>query len=280
MKSLTDSYKLSNGVEIPCIGFGTWQTPEGEVTIDSVKAALKAGYRHIDTAAAYGNEEGVGKAISESVIDRKDIFLTTKLWNSHRGYDKTLKAFDSSLKKLGMEYVDLYLIHWPSNKTDGAQVNYDTWRAFEELYKSGKVKAIGVSNFLKHHLETLLEKAEVVPTVNQIEFHPGFMQEETVSFCQSNDILIEAWSPLGTGKMLKNKDLIHIAQNYNRSVAQLCIRWCLQNETLPLPKSVTPERIVENSKVFDFEISEDDMKKINDMPYIGGSGLNPDTVKF
>lgn len=280
MKSLTDSYKLSNGVEIPCIGFGTWQTPEGNVTVDSVKSALKAGYRHIDTAAAYGNEEGVGKAVKESGLDRKDVFVTSKLWNTDRGYDKTLKAFDTSLKKLGMDYLDLYLIHWPSNKEDGEQVNYETWKAFEELYDAGKIRAIGVSNFLQHHLEALMTKAKVTPMVNQIEFHPGFMQEETVKFCQSKDILIEAWSPLGTGKMLKNEQLMEIAAKYNRSVAQLCIRWCLQNKTLPLPKSVTPERIVENGKVFDFEISDEDMKKINSLPYIGGSGLNPDTVKF
>lgn len=280
MKSLTDTYKLTNGVEIPCIGFGTWQTPDGEVAVDSVKAALKAGYRHIDTAAAYGNEEGVGKAIKESGIDRKEIFVTSKLWNSDRGYDKTIKAFELSLKKLDMEYMDLYLIHWPSNKKDGQKVNSDTWKAFEELYNSGKIKAIGVSNFLQHHLESLMEEAEVAPMVNQIEFHPGFMQEEVVSFCKSKDILIEAWSPLGTGKLLKNKELIEIAGKYNKSVAQLCIRWCLQNGTLPLPKSVTPERIVENAKVFDFEISQEDIKAINAMPYIGGSGLNPDTVKF
>ncbi len=280
MKSLTDTYKLNNGVEIPCIGFGTWQTPDGQVAMDSVKNAIRAGYRHIDTAAAYGNEKSVGKGIADSDVKREELFITTKLWNNNRGYDKTLNAFEKSLNELDTDYVDLYLIHWPANKSDGKKINADTWRAFEQLYKEGKIKAIGVSNFLVHHLEDLKETAEIMPMVNQIEFHPGQMQVETVQYCKANNILVEAWSPLGTGRMLKNPDLIEIAEKYGVSVARLCIRWCLQNDTLPLPKSVTPERIIENTKVFDFTISDDDMQKINGMPYIGGSGLNPDTVNF
>ncbi len=280
MKSIKDTYTLSNGIKIPCLGFGTWQTPDGDVTINSVKYAIKEGYRHIDTAAVYGNEVSVGKAIAESGIDRKELFITTKLWNKDRGYDIALKAFEKSLKNLGLEYVDLYLIHWPANKADGTKINEETWKAFEKLYKEGLIKAIGVSNFLKHHLESLLQSAEIKPMVDQIEFHPGQMQYETVDYCKSNNIIVEAWSPLGTGKMLTNPQLKEIAGKYNKSVAQLCIRWCLQNNTLPLPKSVTPERIAENAVVFDFVISDTDMDTINNMPYIGGSGLNPDKVNF
>lgn len=280
MNTLSDTFKLSNGVDIPCIGFGTWQTPDGDVAINSVKHAINAGYRHIDTAAIYGNEKSVGRAILESPIKREKLFITTKLWNSERGYDKTLKAFEKSLTSLGMEYLDLYLIHWPAVKANGVKINAETWKAIEKLYKDGVIKAIGVSNFLAHHLKDLLETAEIVPMVNQIEFHPGYMQTETVEFCKSNNILIEAWSPLGTGKLLSNPELKRIADKYNKSVAQVCIRWCLQNKTLPLPKSVTPARIEENADIFDFIISDTDMKTINKMPFIGGSGLNPDKINF
>lgn len=280
MKSLKETYALSNGVNIPCIGFGTWQTPDGQVAVDSVIHAIEAGYRHIDTAAAYNNEDSVGKAIAESGVDRKELFITTKLWNKDRGYDSALRAFDKSMRKLGLDYLDLYLIHWPAVKGDGKKVNAETWKAFEKLYKEGRIKSIGVSNFLKHHLEDLKETAEVTPMVDQIEFHPGFMQSETLDYCKANQIVVEAWSPLGTGKMLSNPRLMEIAKKYDKSVAQLCIRWCLQNETLPLPKSVTHSRIIENAQVFDFNISDADMQAINHLPYIGGSGLNPDTVNF
>lgn len=280
MKSLSDTFVLNNGTGIPCIGFGTWQTPDGKIAADSVKYAIEAGYRHIDTAAVYGNEKGVGQGIRESGIDRRELFVTTKLWNSDRGYETTLKAFDTSLKNLGLDYVDLYLIHWPANKANGDKINADTWRAFEKLYSEGRVKSIGLSNFLEHHLRALLNGAETVPAINQIEFHPGQMQSGTVAFCKSNGIVVQAWSPLGTGRMLNNPVLAEIALRYGKSVAQLCIRWVLQNEILPLPKSVTPSRIKENINVFDFEISDADMQTVNSMPYFGGSGLNPDTVTF
>ncbi len=282
MKKLTDSFELNNGIKIPCVGFGTWQTPDGETAVNSVKAALEAGYMHIDTAAVYGNEESVGRAIAESGVRREDIFVTSKLWNECRGYESTLAAFDETMKKLGLDYLDLYLIHWPANKLqfeNWNEINLATWRAMTELYREGKIRAIGVSNFLPHHLESLMQ-TEVVPAVNQIEFHPGFMQSETLEYCKKNGIVVEAWSPLGTGRMLSNETLIAIARKYDRSVAQLCIRWCLQNGTLPLPKSVTPARIVENTDVFDFVISDEDMTVINAMEYCGGSGHNPDTVKF
>lgn len=282
MNRLTDTYTLSNGCQIPCVGFGTWQTPDGDVTVNSVKAALAAGYRHIDTAAVYGNEVSVGKGIKESAIDRKTLFVTSKVWNSQRGYDTTLKAFQTSLNDLQLDYLDLYLIHWPANQMqfpDWEKINLDTWKAIIQLYRDGLIRAIGVSNFLPHHLSPLMD-CEIAPMVNQIEFHPGLMQKETLDFCRNHGILVEAWSPLGTGRMLSNEKLIQIASRYGKSVAQLCIRWCLQNDTLPLPKSVTPSRIQENAQVFDFVISEEDMKSIDAMPYFGGSGLDPDKVDF
>lgn len=283
MNTLTDSYTLANSVKIPCVGFGTWQTPDGETTTQSVLAALEAGYRHVDTAAVYGNEKGVGDAIKKSGINREELFITSKLWNSERGYEKTLAAFEVTMEKLQLETLDLYLIHWPAAKGDPAdwqKTNLDTWRAFEHLYNTKRIRAIGVSNFLPHHLEPLVRDAAVQPMVNQIEFHPGFMQKESVDFCRANNILVEAWSPLGTGKMLTDKTLAAIAAKYSKSVAQLCIRWCLQHDTLPLPKSVTPSRIRENAQVFDFAISDADMAIINAMPYFGGSGLNPDEINF
>ena len=282
MKSLTDAYVLSNGIKIPCVGFGTWQTPDGEVAVNSVLEALKAGYRHVDTAAAYHNEASVGEAIATCGINRSEIFVTSKLWNKERGYETTLAAFEKTMAELKLDYLDLYLIHWPANSKqfeNWDEINLETWRAMTKLYKDGRIKAIGVSNFLPHHLESLM-KTEVKPMVNQIEYHPGFMQEETVEYCNKNGILVEAWSPLGCGRMLSNETLKAIAAKYNKSVAQLCIRWCLQNEVLPLPKSVTPSRIVENANVFDFEISAEDMATINAMEYCGGSGHNPDTVDF
>lgn len=282
MKSLKDNYILANGLEIPCVGFGTWQTPDGEVAINSVMTALEAGYRHIDTAAVYKNEVGVGEAISRSGIAREEIFVTSKVWNSDRGYKTTLDAFDATMERLGLDYLDLYLIHWPANATqfeNWDEINLETWRAMTKLYKDGRIKAIGLSNFLPHHIESLMN-TEVKPMVNQIEFHPGFMQKETVDYCKDKGIIVEAWSPLGCGRMLSNETLTEIAAKYNRSVAQLCIRWCLQNGVLPLPKSVTPSRIIENTAVFDFEISEEDMNRINAMEYCGGSGHNPDTVSF
>jgi diketogulonate reductase-like aldo/keto reductase len=282
MKKMSDFYTLKNGVQIPCIGYGTWQTPSGEVALASVKSALDAGYRHIDTAAIYRNEDSVGEAIKASGIDRKDIFVTSKVWNKCRGYDMVMSAFDKTMTKLGLDYLDLYLIHWPAvakHYDNWNEVNLDTWRGLTALYKEGRIKAIGVSNFLPHHLEALMQ-TEVAPMVDQIEFHPGFMQKETVELCQKNGIVVEAWSPLGTGKMLTNETLMAIAAKYGKSVAQICIRWCLQHGVLPLPKSVTPSRIAENADVFDFTISDEDMAAIDAMEYFGGSGFDPDNVDF
>ena len=280
--SLKDTFTLNNGYKIPCIGFGTWQTPDGETAIKSVKEAINLGYKHIDTAAAYGNETSIGKAIKESGVNRSELFITSKVWNKDRGYKTTLAAFEKTINDLQLDYLDLYLIHWPAsvNKfNDWDNINLETWRAMTELYKAGKIKSIGVSNFMPHHLKSLME-TEVKPMVDQIEFHPGFMQEETFKYCNDNNILVEAWSPLGTGKMLNNETLKTIASKYNKSAAQLCIRWCLQNNTLPLPKSVTDSRIKENTEIFDFVISDEDMKTINAMEYCGGSGHHPDKVNF
>ena len=282
-KNLQDTYTLANDVQIPCIGFGTWQTPDGETAINSVKAALKAGYRHIDTAACYGNEASVGQAIKESGVPREEIFVTSKVWNTERGYEKTLAAFETTMAKLDLDYVDLYLIHWPAaaNQFENwKEINAQTWRALEELYIEGKVKAIGVSNFLPHHLEALLEGVKVVPMVNQIEYHPGFMQAESVAFCKAHNILVEAWSPLGTGNVLNNETLIMMAQKYSKTVAQICIRWVLQHGLLPLPKSITESRIIENTEEFDFEIKDEDMAIIDAIPFCGGLGINPDAINF
>ncbi|MCD7927624.1 MAG: aldo/keto reductase [Oscillospiraceae bacterium] len=282
MRSLTHKIRLRNGYEIPCIGFGTWQTPEGDTAVMAVSEAIRVGYRHIDTAACYENEVGVGLGIAASAIPREDLFVTSKVWNTQRGYEKTLAAFEKSLSDLGLEYLDLYLIHWPASSSQyekWEEINLETWRAMTELYKAGKIKAIGVSNFLPHHMEALM-KTEVPPMVNQIEYHPGLNQEETVAYCKEHGVLVEAWSPLGTGRMLNNEKLKVIAAGYGKSVAQLCIRWCLQNGVIPLPKSVTPSRIAENGQVFDFNISDEDMQKINAMPYFGSSGLHPDQVDF
>jgi diketogulonate reductase-like aldo/keto reductase len=276
-------FKLNNEVEVPEIGFGTWQIADGDAVVNAVKSAINVGYRHIDAAAVYNNEKGVGIGIKESGIERKELFVTSKLWNTQRGYESTLNAFDKTLKDLHLDYLDLYLIHWPATAhhfDNWQQINSDTWRAMEKLYKDGKVRAIGVSNFMVHHLEPLLANAKIKPAVNQIEFHPGYMQEECVKFCKKNNILVEGWSPLGRGIVLGHELLKEIAGKYNKSVAQLCIRWALQHGVLPLPKSSTVSRIKENFEVFDFEIAASDMDLINKMGSAGESGLYPDKVDF
>ena len=276
---LTDSFVLANGVKVPCIGYGTWQTADGEIARDSVAAAIKCGYRHVDTAFAYGNEASVGEGIRASGVAREDIFLTTKHWVSYRGYEKTIATFEESLKNLGTDYVDLYLIHWPAvNKVtpEWKELNASTWRGFEKLYKDGKIRAIGVSNFEQAHLEALSEYAEIAPMVNQIEFHPGYSQVELARYCQSKGILVQAWSPLGSGAVLGDEGLAAMAEKYGKSVAQLCIRYALQEDILPLPKSLKPERIAANAEVFDFEIDEEDMAVLENMPTLGFSGFKPE----
>ena len=277
-----ETYILSNGVTIPKIGFGTWQIPDGEEAYQAVSYALEVGYTHIDTAQVYQNEASVGRAIADSSLSRKDIFLTTKIWNSNRSYDLAKKSIDESLNKLGVDYLDLLLIHWPNPKSlrdHWKEANAETWKAMEDYYKAGKVRAIGVSNFMQHHLEVLLETAEVKPMVNQLLLAPGCPQEELVSFCRQQDILLEAYSPLGTGSIFKNDVAKQLAEKYHKSVAQVALRWSLQKGFLPLPKSVTPENIMSNLDIFDFELSADDEKKLDRIEGVARQ-KDPDAVSF
>ena len=281
--SLTDTYKLNNGVKIPIIGFGTWQTPDGQVAEESVLAALNSGYRHIDTAAAYGNEESVGGAIKKSGINRHELFVTTKLWNSDHGYQNTKKAIDTSLEKLGLDYLDLYLIHWPNPATmrdNWAELNAESWQAMEEAVQAGKIRAIGVSNFRKHHLDELLKTAEIKPAVNQNYLNPSDMQEDLVKYNDSLGILNEAYSPLGTGGLLSNEVVNEIAEKYGKSPAQILIRWSLNHNFLPLPKSVHPDYIKANADVFDFDIEPEDMKKLDGLHGAAKMANDPDEVDF
>ncbi len=283
MKALTDCYTLSNGVKIPCLGFGTWQTPDGETAVSAVLSAIGAGYRHIDTAEGYGNEKSVGAAVKKSGVDRKELFITSKLWNSNHGYEKTLAAFEKTMKRLDTDYLDLYLIHWPNPiafRGNWRDANAGTWKAFEELYRAGRVRAIGVSNFRPHHLEELMKTATVAPMVNQIRLCPGDTQDETADFCRSRGILLEAYSPLGTGRIFGVPEMKALAEKYGRSVAQICIRWSLQRGYLPLPKSVTPERIEENARVFDFELEEADVRLIAGLKGCVGYSADPDTATW
>ena len=283
MNSLTDCYKLSNGVEIPCIGFGTGQNPDGDVCVSSVLSAIEAGYRHIDTAQGYGNEESVGLAVKKSGIDRKDLFITSKLTNSEHGYERTLAAFEETMKKLDMDYLDLYLIHWPNPiafRDHWQEANAGTWKAFEELYKAGRIRAIGISNFRPHHIEELMKTATVAPMVNQIRLCPGETQDEVVDYCRSHNIQLEAYSPLGVGKIFEVPEMKALAEKYGKSIAQICIRWSLQRGYLPLPKSVTPSRIKENTQVFDFELEAADVQLIADLKGCVGYSSDPDTTTF
>ncbi|SIT95604.1 Aldo/keto reductase [Epilithonimonas bovis DSM 19482] len=272
---------LNNGTEIPDIGFGTWQTTEN--VQKTVKLALEAGYRHIDTAAIYGNEAEIGEALADSKIPRKDLYLTTKIWNSNRSTLGIKTSVEQSLKKLQTNYLDLLLIHWPANEKQFAnwkEINAETWKAMEELYKTGVVKSIGVSNFMLPHIKALLESAEIIPAVNQIEFHPGYTQPKVVDYCKEKGIAIEAWSPIGSGRLLKDRDLKAIADQYNVSPAILCIQFCLQCGVVVLPKSENKENINNNLHFNRFEISESDMEKLKTLKETGFSGLNPETVDF
>jgi diketogulonate reductase-like aldo/keto reductase len=273
--SLKDTVKLHNGVEMPWFGLGVFKVENGNEATESVKAAIKNGYRSIDTAAIYKNEEGVGIGIKESGVAREELFITSKVWNEDQGYETTLAAFEKSLERLQLDYLDLYLIHWP-----GKDKYKDTWRALEKLYKDGKIRAIGVSNFQVHHLEELLKDAEIKPMVNQVEFHPRLTQKELRDYCKAQGIQLEAWSPLMQGQLLDNEVLTQIAEKHNKSVAQVILRWDLQHGVVTIPKSIKEHRIIENADIFDFELSQEDMDKIDALNKDERVGPNPDELLF
>ncbi len=265
---------LNNGVTMPQLGFGVFQVPDDQTT-DAVTMAIEAGYRSIDTAAAYGNETGVGRAVASSGLDRDELFITTKLWNADQGYDSALAAFDASLSKLGLDYVDLYLIHWPTPARDKY---LDTWRAFEKLLADGRTRSIGVSNFQPAHLERLLDSSGIVPVLNQVELHPSLQQQELRTFHARHDIATEAWSPLAQGAVLKDDAITAIAERHGKTPAQVVLRWHLQIDNIVIPKSATPARIRENIDVFDFELTDDDITAITALDQGMRTGPDPDTL--
>lgn len=268
---------LNDGNTIPIVGFGTYKATEQE-GVDSVKHALLNGYRLIDTAAIYGNEEAVGKGIKASGVARDEIFVTTKLWRENLDYESAKEEFEKSLKRLDLEYIDLYLIHWPANAKNydnWQKANAESWKAMEELQAEGKIKSIGVSNFFEEHLEALLETANVKPAINQIEFHPGYWQQKLVAYCKKQNIIVESWSPLARGEAFENETLKAIAKAHNTSVAKVCLRWVIQHDVIVIPKSTTEKRIEANIKLFDFELSEAEMIQINELPKFGFSGEHP-----
>ena len=281
--SIEDTYTLNNGVEIPIIGFGTWQTPDGDIAKHAVEVALNAGYRHIDTAAAYGNEKSVGQAIKKSGINRHDLFITTKLWNADHGYQSTKAAIDRSLQNLKVDYLDLYLIHWPNPvamRDHWAEANAESWRAMEEAVQDGKIRSIGVSNFRKRHLDELLKTAEIKPAVNQIMLNPSDLQSDVVKVNNKLGLLSEAYSPLGTGGLLGNETVKEIASEVGKSPAQVLIRWSLEHGFLPLPKSVHDKYIQANVEVFDFNLNSEQMNKLDSLHGVSGLATDPDTANF
>ncbi|QIZ66724.1 aldo/keto reductase [Geobacillus subterraneus] len=275
MNRLQDCAVLHNGVQMPWVGLGVYKVKEGEEVKSAVCTALEIGYRHIDTAAFYENEEGVGQAIRESGIPREQVFVTTKVWNTDQGYETTLKAFDTSLKKLGFDYVDLYLVHWP------VKGKYkETYKALEKLYKDGYVRAIGVSNFQIHHLQDVLADCEIKPMVNQVEYHPRLTQKELHAFCRENGIQLESWSPLMRGEILNEPTIVDIGKKYGKTPAQVVLRWDLQNGVVTIPKSVTPARIKENADLFDFSLTDEEMKRIDALNLNKRIGPDPDNFNF
>ncbi|GKS14642.1 aldo/keto reductase [Paenibacillus chitinolyticus] len=278
-RHLQDTTTLHNGVKMPWLGLGVFKVEEGPELVEAVKTAIKNGYRSIDTAAVYGNEEGVGQGIREGLaetgLSREDLFVTSKVWNADQGYESTLQALEVSLRKLGLDYLDLYLIHWP------VQGKYkDTWRALEAIYESGKARSIGVSNFHVHHLQDLLQDAKIKPMVDQVEFHPCLTQEELRAYCREQGIQFEAWSPLMQGELLDNEVLKAIAGRHGKSVAQIILRWDLQNGVVTIPKSTKEHRIIENASVFDFELTADEMSRISALNENKRVGPDPDNFDF
>jgi len=274
-QSATDAAILQNGVKMPWIGLGVFRVEEGEPVENAVRWALEAGYRHIDTAAIYGNERGVGKAIRKSGVPREDVFVTTKVWNSDQGYEKTLAAFDASLERLGMDYVDLYLVHWPVK-----DLYKETWQALEAIYESGRARAIGVSNFLIHHLQDLMTDARVMPMVNQVEFHPYLQQPELQAFCREHHIQLEAWRPLMKGQVMEIPELVMLGEKHCKNPVQITLRWMIQKRVVTIPKSARKERIFSNIDIFDFSLDEADMALIDRLDRNQRLGRHPDNFHF
>jgi diketogulonate reductase-like aldo/keto reductase len=278
----TEKIALYNGVQIPCMGLGTYQSPDA-VAAAAVRFAAEAGYRLIDTAAAYGNERGVGQGIRTCGVPREEIFVTSKLRNAAHGYKATLDAFEMTLDRLGLRYLDLYLIHWPNPiqfRTTWQEATIGTWKAFEELYKAGRIRAIGVSNFMPHHIELLKAHCDILPMVNQLRLCPGVTQADTVAYCRANGILTEAYSPFGTGAVFSVPEMKTLAEKYGKSVAQVVLRWCLQMGYVPLPKSSNPERVRQNTEIFDFVLEESDIAYISGLSGVCGEAPQPDQARF
>lgn len=271
---ISSSATLSNGVQMPWLGLGVFKA-EGDELEKAINIAIQEGYRSIDTAAMYGNEKDVGRIVKQCEVPREELFITTKVWNDDQGFENTLTAFEKSRKNLDVDYIDLYLIHWP------VKGKYkETWKALEKLYKDGLVRAIGVCNFQIHRLKDLMADCEIVPMVNQVECHPLLTQKSLLSFCKQNNIQLEAWSPLMKGDVVNQSTLIDLAKKYNKTPAQIVLRWDLQNEVVVIPKSVNETRIKENADIFDFEISEADMKKIDELNINKRYGPDPDNFNF
>jgi methylglyoxal/glyoxal reductase len=266
---------LYNGVEMPWMGIGVHRAGAGQEVVDAIKCALQTGYRSIDTAAFYQNEHRVGQAVAESSVPREEIFITSKVWNTDQGYHSTIKAFETSLEKLQIGYLDLYLIHWPQPGT-----TFDTWKAMEELYEKGKIRAIGVSNFTPCHLKLLMENSRIKPMVNQVEFHPELVQPELLEFCKKNRIQLEAWRPIMKGRVNEIALLQELAVKYGKSPVQVVLRWDLQKGVVTIPKSVTPERIISNTNIFDFELTEEDVARIDKLDKNVRLGENPYLIKL
>ncbi len=281
-KTVKEIVTLHNGVQMPSLGFGTWRLENTAVGADAVAAAIKSGYRHIDTAARYLNEESVGEGIRMSGVAREQLFLTSKVWYTHRSYERIMESFAASLKRLKTEYLDLFLIHWPAtagNYEKWQEVNAESWRAMEEIYRSGKARAIGVSNFMPEHLEPLLKTAKIVPMVNQIEFRPGYTQIECVDWCKTQGIVMEGWRPLGAGTALNSELMTELSEKYGKTPAQICLRYVLQHGLVPLAKSANPGRMRENMQIYDFELSKEDMERLDTLPRDEEGAEKPEDLK-